>query len=141
MASVSGAPVRMPGARVPATRMPGARVLAGLLATSGTAHLVTPWVFDAIVPRLLPGPARGWTTASGIAELAVAGAVLAPATRRAGAGVAALLFVAVFPANVQMALDAFGPDGSRGRRAVGVARLPMQVPLVMWALRIRRAAA
>ena len=47
-----------------------------------------------------------------------------------------MLFVAVFPANVQMALDAHGLAG----RTLAYARLPLQVPLVLWALRVRRSA-
>jgi uncharacterized membrane protein len=111
-----------------------ARSLAALLGTAGVFHFVTPSFFDAIVPRSLPGSARAWTHVSGVAELAVAGAVAHPRTRRGGAMAAAALFVAVFPANVQAAVDAEpGPE-----RVVTLARLPLQVPLVLWALRVSR---
>lgn len=116
-----------------------ATTLAALLATTGALHFAAPRPFDSIVPRHLPGPARGWTYASGAAELAVAAALTRPRTRRAGGFAAAALFVAVFPANVQMAWS------WRRRpwpaRAVALARLPLQVPLVVWALRVGRAAA
>lgn len=109
-----------------------ARVLAGFLASAGVAHFVVPRFFDAIVPHALPNP-RFWTYASGVAELAVAAAVARPATRRLGATAAAALFVSVFPANVQAAVDA-----SAGvERALTWGRLPLQVPLVAWALRVR----
>lgn len=117
-----------------------APLLVALLATSGAAHLGRPATFDAIVPRPLPGPARWWTWASGIAELAVAVAVAVPGTRRVGGAAAAGLFVAVFPANVQMAVDVVAAGGSVGARVAALARLPLQLPLVLWALRIRRAA-
>ena len=49
---------------------------------------------------------------------------------------AAALFVAVFPANVQMALD--WSDRSPVEQAVAYARLPLQIPLIWWALRVAR---
>jgi uncharacterized membrane protein len=50
----------------------------------------------------------------------------------------AALFVAVFPANVVMALDA--ADRSIAYRAAAYARLPVQVPLVLWAVWVARRA-
>lgn len=111
-----------------------ARSLAALLGTAGALHFLTPSFFDAIVPRSLPGAPRTWTHLSGVAELVVAGAVANPATRQAGAAAAAALFVAVFPANVKGAFDA----APGIERAVTLVRLPLQVPLVIWALRVSR---
>lgn len=112
-----------------------ALALAALLAVAGTTHFAAPHFYDAIVPRRLPGPARAWTLVSGAAELACAVAMVRRRTRRLGATAAAILFVAVFPANVQMAID------WRGRpmpeRLVAYGRLPLQIPLVIWALRVR----
>ncbi|MGK5442282.1 hypothetical protein ACSNN7_10755 [Micromonospora sp. URMC 105] len=113
-----------------------AAALAGLLATAGVTHFLRPRFYDAIVPRALPGPARLWTYASGVAELAVAAAVAHPATRRRGGLAAAALFAAVLPANVQMAAD--WRDQGPARRAVAYGRLPMQAPLIWWALRVAR---
>ncbi len=110
-------------------------LLAALLAAGGTLHFLVPGPYDRIIPSFLPAP-RLWTYASGVVELACAAAVLAPPSRRWGALATALLFIAVFPANVQMALDAQGPTA----RAVAYARLPLQVPLVLWALHVRRSA-
>ncbi|MET8150744.1 MauE/DoxX family redox-associated membrane protein [Actinoplanes sp. NPDC049668] len=114
----------------------GARALAGLLATSGVLHFAAPRPFDAIVPRSLPGTPRTWTYLSGAAELAVAAALLHPGTRRLGGLAAAGLFAAVFPANVKMAVD--WRHASPARRAIAYARLPLQVPLVLWGLRVAR---
>ena len=115
-----------------------AAALAGLLLVSGTAHFATPRPFDAIVPHALPGPARWWTYASGAAELAVAAAVAVPATRRVGAACAAGLFAAVLPANVQMAVD--WRERPLPLRAIAYGRLPLQVPLVLWARKVHKAA-
>jgi uncharacterized membrane protein len=110
--------------------------LAGMLATMGALHLLVPGPFDSIVPRSLPGSPRTWTYLSGVAELAVAAAVAHPRTRKAGALAAAALFVGVFPANVKMACDS--RKASPAKRAMAYGRLPMQVPLVLWARRVAR---
>ncbi|MQA14902.1 MAG: hypothetical protein GEV09_12220 [Pseudonocardiaceae bacterium] len=114
-----------------------ATVLAGTVATTGVLHFVAPQPFDMIVPRSLPGPPRrGWTHLSGAAELAVAVMVAAPRTRRLGGLAAAALFVAVFPANVQLALD--WRRRPLPHRLVAYGRLPLQLPLVLWALHASR---
>jgi uncharacterized membrane protein len=110
--------------------------LAILLVTAGVSHFLVPKQYDAIVPRSLPGKARTYTVVSGLAEFGVAAAVAHPKTRRLGGLAAAALFVAVFPANVRMALD------WRRRplpyRVVAWARLPLQLPLVLWGLRVSK---
>lgn len=115
-----------------------AAALAGLLLVSGTAHLTRPAPFDSIVPPALPGRARWWTYASGAAELAVGAAVALPRTRRRGAAAAAGLFAVVLPANVQMAVD--WRDKPLPLRAAAYGRLPLQIPLVLWARRVQRQA-
>ncbi len=113
------------------------RALAGLLLVSGAGHLLRPRVFDSIVPRWLPPSRRFWTVASGLAELGIGLLLTRAETRRAGGLAAAGLFVAVFPANVWMVwLWRREPPL---RLAAAVARLPLQLPLVAWALRVARA--
>lgn len=110
--------------------------LAAVLMVMGVLHLVVPAPFERIVPRLLGSP-RPWVTTSGLVEIGTGAALLAPATRRLGGWVAAALMVAVFPANVQMAVDAGAPDGLYATAAW--LRLPLQIPLILWALRAGRA--
>ena len=74
---------------------------AGLLGM-GVLHFVAPKPFDTIIPEELPGSARFYTYASGVAELGVGGLLLAPKTRRLGALAAIALFIGVFPGNVNM---------------------------------------
>lgn len=105
--------------------------LAALLALAGASHLVRPGLYDGLRPPLLPGDARAWTLGSGVVELLVAAAVAAPRTRRGGGLAAAALFVAVFPGNVWMAVEPGGVP-----RWAAVARLPLQVPLVLWGLQV-----
>ena len=116
----------------------GARNLARLLATAGITHFVVPGFYDRIVPRVLPGPPRFWTQLSGAAELAVAATVAFRPTRREGGALAAALFVAVLPGNLQMAWDY--RNRSRAEQLVAYGRLPLQIPLVVWALRVRAGA-
>jgi uncharacterized membrane protein len=113
-----------------------ALALAGLLGAAGALHFATPEFFDGMVPAALPGDPRTWTHLSGAAELGVAAAVAAPRTRRLGGLAAAALFVAVFPANVKMALD--WSDRSLTEGVIAYARLPLQVPLIWWGWRVHR---
>jgi uncharacterized membrane protein len=106
-----------------------------MLIGAGVVHLARPQIFDDIVPEVLPGPGRAWNYGAGIAELAVGLTVANPRTRRFGATLAALLFVAVFPGNLKMAWD--WRHRSAGEQAAAYLRLPLQVPLILWALRVR----
>lgn len=114
-------------------------LLTGMLAGVGTLHLVHPRPFDAMVPRGLGEP-RWWTYASGAAEITGAALLAHPRTRRVGGWWAAVVFVVVFPGNVKAALD----GGMRGApppldtAAAAWLRLPLQLPLVTWALRHAR---
>lgn len=108
----------------------------------GTLHFVAPKPFDSIVPPALPGRARTYTYASGVAEIGVAAALAAPRTRRLGGRLAVLLFLAVFPANIQFAADSVrNPKAAKAIKWVSVLRLPFQVPMITQALRISREAA
>ncbi|HEV2766611.1 MAG TPA: hypothetical protein VGV63_02750 [Acidimicrobiales bacterium] len=117
-------------------------VLAALMMGAGVSHFAVPEAYERIIPRWLGNP-RGVVLASGAAEVA-AGALLAlPATRRAGAWATVAVLVAVFPANVQMALDGgiAGAGFPFGSPLVAWLRLPLQAPLVVWAWALTRRAA
>ncbi|MBV9953416.1 MAG: hypothetical protein JO291_15790 [Acidimicrobiia bacterium] len=101
----------------------------------GTAHFVLPDAFESIVPGWVPNP-RFWVFASGVAEIASGVLVALPRTRRVGGWLGAATIVGVYPANIQMALDAGRPD-SVGDAAVWL-RLPLQFPMLAWALRHAR---
>ncbi|GAA2721938.1 DoxX family protein [Cellulomonas aerilata] len=126
----------MPTPGAPPTPPGSALALAALLAGAGVTHLVRPRLYERLIPPWLGAP-RPWVVGSGLAELACAAAVTAPRTRRAGALATCALFVLVFPGNVQMALDSRAGSRSWARRpAVAWGRLPLQVPLVLWAWRV-----
>jgi uncharacterized membrane protein len=118
--------------------------LAALMLGSGTLHLVAGKPYEKVVPRSL-GDARRVVVISGVAELACGTLLLNRRTSRLGALLTAALLVAVFPANVQMVVDAGTEHQAiptmpeKGFRALALARLPLQIPLVARALRIARA--
>jgi uncharacterized membrane protein len=110
-------------------------LLIALLTASGVMHFVRPGPFISIVPKALPRKAE-LVAISGAAELLCAGMLAHPASRRFGGPITAAVFAAVFPANVSMVLR----SGSRPvwYRAVLWLRLPLQIPLMLWALRVGR---
>jgi uncharacterized membrane protein len=113
-----------------------ALALAALLVIAGILHFVSPESFESIVPRLLPGSGRFWTYVSGVAEIVIGIGVAVPATRRVAALCAAILFVCVFPANIQNAVDA--SSRATSEFVITLLRLPLQIPLVWWAWQVRR---
>jgi uncharacterized membrane protein len=108
-------------------------VLAGLM-----HFLKTEW-YEAIVPPSLPSP-RGVVYASGLAEIAGGLGVMHSRTRMAAALWSIATLVAVFPANVNMAVNAerFERNVPGGRAALW-ARLPLQAVFIAWAWAARRA--
>jgi uncharacterized membrane protein len=63
---------------------------------------------------------------------------LVPMTRRWASYGLVALYVAVFPANVNMAINDIQPDGSHIATVLLWARLPLQIGLIAWALWIGR---
>ncbi|WP_054813213.1 DoxX family protein [Nocardia arizonensis] len=105
----------------------------------GVMHFVAPKAFDSVIPRQLPGSPRLYTHGSGVAELVVAAALLRPSTRRLGGRLAEWLFIAVYPANIQMAVDWVRNEQMPAPlKAAAVARLPFQIPMVLAARKVRR---
>ncbi|CAN5571866.1 hypothetical protein BH10ACT1_BH10ACT1_43470 [soil metagenome] len=113
------------------------RLFAGFMTGIGILHFFMPKPFEQIVPGALGHP-RFWVYASGVAELASGALVAMPRTRKLGGWVAAATIVGVYPANIQMALDAGRPHEPASWGAW--LRLPFHVPLVAWAVRLARPA-
>jgi uncharacterized membrane protein len=108
--------------------------LALLFVLTGLWHFVHPSVYLAIMPPFLPRP-LALVYLSGAGEVLGGVGLLLRSTRRlAGWGLLALL-VAVFPANVYMAMihEQLGIPGW-----VAWARLPLQLPLMWWVWKISR---
>ncbi|HEX6781736.1 MAG TPA: hypothetical protein VF125_06860 [Solirubrobacterales bacterium] len=107
--------------------------VAALFTFTGTMHFVRPRFFEAIVPPAIEAQKKEVVAISGVAEIAGAALVLHPASRRLGRWWLLALLVAVFPANIHMAVN---PDQIRGLDLRKIprwalwARLPLQ-PLAM----------
>jgi uncharacterized membrane protein len=113
--------------------------LAGSMVVAGTAHFLFPRPYERIVPHAL-GHRSFWVRASGVVELGCAALLAGRRSATVGGWATAALFVIVFPANVQMALDS-GPvhEGRSARgRFLAWARLPLQIPLILWAASVAR---
>ncbi|MDQ2666826.1 MAG: DoxX family protein [Gemmatimonadota bacterium] len=109
-------------------------LIALIFAASGVLHLVKPQPYVSIMPPWLPAP-LALVIVSGICEIAGAAGILLPFTRvAAGWGLIALL-LAVFPANIQMLINARAAHASSLWTAGLVARLPLQVLLIIWVYR------
>lgn len=114
--------------------------LAGFFTLAGTMHFVRPRFYEAIVPPAI-GNEREVVIVSGIAEIAGAAAVLHPASRRLGRWWLLALLVAVFPANIHMAVNPEqirGLDLERIPRWALWARLPLQPLAMLWVWRATR---
>lgn len=108
------------------------------MATAGVLHFAAEGFFVQIVPPALPAP-RLIVWISGVAEIALALGLVPRATRRlAGIGLV-LLYVAVFPANIYMAVANVQLTGmpswfAQPSPAALWLRLPLQFAFIAWAL-------
>src|SRR5262245_10357707 len=100
---------------------------------AGIMHFVKPRFYEAIMPPYLPRH-RELVYASGVAEMAGGLALMHPSTRRAGSLISIATLLAIWPANIQMAIDAEKyEDKVPGGRAALYGRLPIQLLLAAWA--------
>jgi uncharacterized membrane protein len=106
---------------------------AGIFVVSGFLHFFRPGPYMRIMPPALPWP-RALVLISGAAEFLGGAGLLLRKFRRAAAYGLTLLLVAVFPANIYMAAAHVAFPGFLGEAWVQWARLPLQIPLIAWAL-------
>ena len=100
-------------------------LLAVLMVYVGIAHFRNPKPFIGIVPRLA-ARAPGTGLISGFFEILGGAGLLVPPTRRAAAWGLIALYVAVFPANVNMALHDVPIEGRHFPTWALWLRLPLQ---------------
>jgi uncharacterized membrane protein len=115
------------------------RFLAGpVFVLAGVMHFVIPKVYARIVPPYIPGSAEAIVYASGVAEIAGGAGLMCRRTRRPAGWWMIATLIAIFPANVHMALnpDDF-PEVPGGRTALW-ARLPIQAAFIAWVLAAMR---
>ncbi len=108
-------------------------VMAAFYVVAGANHFANPDFYLPMMPPYLPGH-LGLVYLSGLAELILGVAVLVPRLQGLAAWGVILLLIAVFPANIHIALH----NVPLGGAAVGAGvwnwvRLPMQGVLIAWA--------
>lgn len=108
----------------------GSWVIVVIFTLSGVLHLVNPAGFLWLMPPWLPEPIL-LVYLSGIAELAAAAGLLLKL--RWAPIFTALTLIAIWPANWWFAIDSL--SGDPGLAIAAWLRLPLQIPLIIWALR------
>ena len=107
-------------------------LLAIAVGLSGVLHFTSSKTYEAMIPSWLPAH-RPLVLISGVFELLGAVGLLVPHTQHVAAWGLIALFIAVFPANVNMAVNTL----PLGRRRVPTwtlwARLPLQLVFIGWA--------
>ena len=114
---------------------PFSRMLLGVIfVVAGTLHFLAPGAYERIMPPYLPLH-RELVYLSGALEILGGLGMLAERTRSvAGVGLI-LLLLAVWPANLQMLLDARAVGKPSWWTALLWARLPLQLVLMWWVWR------
>ena len=107
-------------------------LLTAFMVAAGLNHFLSPAIYVGMMPRSLPWP-QALVAISGVAEIAGGLGLILPATRRLAAWGLVALFVAIFPANLNMALHHL-PLGDKVVSPLALwLRLPLQLPLIAWA--------
>jgi uncharacterized membrane protein len=117
---------------------PPRALLTAFFTLAGALHFVRPKPYEAIVPPSLQARKKEVVALSGAAELAGAALVATASGRRLGRWWLLALLAAVFPANVQMAVNPGQIEGLDPRklpRWLLWARLPLQPLMMAWVWR------
>jgi uncharacterized membrane protein len=111
----------------------GSKILVSIFVLSGIAHLVNPGAFEALIPPVL-GNESLWIAGSGIAEIVAALGILAK--QKWAPKFTALILLIIWVGNWWYAIDVtFNLESSWFLILGSWLRLPLQIPLIQWALR------
>ncbi|HCC41151.1 MAG TPA: hypothetical protein DEQ49_14885 [Arthrobacter bacterium] len=149
-----------------ATHTVSAAAMSALLMTSAMKHFREPRFFEQVVPDYLcrEAPDAGrevaaqpsaqtsdggkrplavmsreeWIAVSGLLEAGAAVGLLIPGTRRATATAVTAMFTVFLAGHVDALRRAYGPMGSPAQHKVHTVRLPLQLPLILWAWSLRK---
>ena len=107
---------------------------------AGTLHFLKPGFYLSIMPSWIPWH-RELVAASGVAEIAGGLALMCPVpeVRRAGGWFSIATLLAVYPANINMAVNPQDYAGIPGGAASLYARLPIQGLFIAWVVGAMRA--
>jgi uncharacterized membrane protein len=106
--------------------------MAALYFIAGINHLLHPQGYMNIMPPYIPFP-KELVFLSGLVEIGCALLLLPSFSRKPAAWGIILLLIAVFPANIQMAINFYKENNSY--LWLTLLRLPLQVLLLGWAYR------
>lgn len=107
-------------------------LLAAIMVSAGVLHFVRPSGFVKIVPAVFPAPYLLVLVSGAFEILGGLGLLYRPTRRFASHGLIAL-FVAVFPANINMAVNDIQPADMHVPESLLWLRLPLQALLIVWA--------
>jgi uncharacterized membrane protein len=107
-------------------------LLTVIMVGSGVYHFAHPAPYIAMMPEALPAH-RLLVYLSGAFEIAGGLGLILPQTRRLAAWGLVLLFLAVFPANINMAVNDIPLDGRPLPAWARWGRLPLQAGFIAWA--------
>lgn len=111
--------------------------LAALMVGAGIAHFTADDDFASIVPAALPAP-HAIVYVTGVMEVLFGLGLLVERSRRLTALALIAFFVAVFPSNINMAVNRIPAFGASTDPLVLYGRLPFQFVLIGWAWVIAR---
>lgn len=103
-----------------------------IMVAIGISHFLRPDPFVAIMPEVLPAKLL-LVYISGAFEILLGLGLILPSTRRYVAWGLILLYLAVFPANINQAINHIPLDGNVVAAWKLWARLPLQLVLITWA--------
>ncbi len=112
-------------------------LLTAIMVGSGVYHFAHPAPYVAMMPEALPAH-LALVYISGLAELAGGLGLILPQTRRLAAWGLVVLLVAIFPANINMAVNDIPLDGRDLPTWALWGRLPVQALFIAWAWRFTR---
>jgi len=107
-------------------------IIAGIFLVTGLLHFIKPQIFVSIMPDYIPYHLP-MVYISGVGELLGAIGIMVPQTQILAAWGLILLLVVVFPANINMAVEAVQKSGYFAWYSIGMLlRLPLQLVLIYW---------
>jgi uncharacterized membrane protein len=135
-----------------ATQTVSAAAMSSLLLASAMKRFREPAFFHQMVPDFLCRDDSGdrpngpfavmtrdeWVALSGLVEAGAAVGLLIPATRNAAASGVTAMFAVFLAGHADALRRAYGPAGTPDQRKVHTVRLPVHVPLILWAWSLRR---
>ena len=112
-------------------------ILAFIMVVAGALHFVATDAYVAIMPAYLPLHRELVQISGGFEILGGVGLLIARLRAAAGIGLI-VLYVAVLPANINMAIHNIQPTSVRVAPGLLWARIPLQLVLIAWAWQVSR---